>query len=391
MLARQHRLFDAMFLCAAAIGIEVVNTILKFVLDRPRPQLPHMHLDTHAFPSGHAAGATAVYALATYLLVRRASNRTRLFGAVGVVLLVTLVGFSRMYLEVRYLSDVLAGTTLGIAWAAGALFLLETMGTMRRYRRCACGRRASSAEPSSTTCSTNCASGSTRSRAPNGSAATRARACTISRSKSWVSTRGLAPTGRDRAGTRSRTSWTAARGHPRRRWTSAPRPGSSRDGSPAAAFRRWPSNRRRSPTVPALLAIRRSKLDAKAGVLVLPLDSENIALLPPADVVLFFSLWHHFARFHGVDGATELLEGIWTRTRGLLFFDTGENEMPDEFGLPAMAPDARTCLARYLADHCLGGTVEHLGVHQAFDADGRTAMRNLFVVRRAGWDVLPRA
>ena len=134
-----------------------------------------------------------------------------------------------------------------------------------------------------------------------------------------------------------------------------------------------------------LLAIKRARLESRAGVLVLALSPENIALLPEVDVVIFLSLWHHFVRSHGLEAATELLESIWARTRGFLFFETGENEMPVDFGLPHMTPNATTWLQAFLTQHCDGGIVEPLGVHQAFDADGQTAWRNLFVVRRQDW------
>jgi len=126
-----------------------------------------------------------------------------------------------------------------------------------------------------------------------------------------------------------------------------------------------------------LLAIKRARLESRAGVLVLALSPENIALLPEVDVVIFLSLWHHFVRSHGLEAATELLESIWARTRGFLFFETGENEMPVEFGLPHMTPNATTWLQAFLTQHCDGGIVEHLGVHQAFDADGQTAAEPL--------------
>ena len=65
-----------------------------------------------------------------------------------------------------------------------------------------------------------------------------------------------------------------------------------------------------------------------------------------------------------------------------MFFDTGENEMPACFGLPAMTPDPRSWLEHYLSDTCPGGEVRHLGRHAAFDADGNPCERNLFAVVR---------
>jgi len=132
----------------------------------------------------------------------------------------------------------------------------------------------------------------------------------------------------------------------------------------------------------ALYAIRRANLTEQAGVAVMTVTPDNLGLLPTADVVLFLSLWHHFVMVHGVDEATAMLEAIWSKTERLLFFESGEAEMPSSYGLPPFEPDATTWLADLLARACPGGTVEHLGLHQAFDADRRLAERNLFVVVR---------
>ena len=101
-----------------------MNPILKLVFHRPRPELAYVHLDTYSFPSGHAAGSAAVYALVLYLLARHAPPRWQVFAAIGYVVLVAIIGFSRLYLEVHYLSDVLAGLRWRVR-AAAWLFVYE--------------------------------------------------------------------------------------------------------------------------------------------------------------------------------------------------------------------------------------------------------------------------
>jgi membrane-associated phospholipid phosphatase len=125
-LLRRGRLSEAAFLCFGALGIEILNPILKLVFHRPRPELAYVHLETYSFPSGHAAGSAAVYALVLYLLVRYARKRWQLLAVAGYVVLVATIGFSRLYLEVHYLSDVLAGTSLGAGWASACLFAYES-------------------------------------------------------------------------------------------------------------------------------------------------------------------------------------------------------------------------------------------------------------------------
>ena len=125
-LLRRGRLDEAAVLCAAALGVEVVNALLKLLFQRPRPELAYVQLDTYSFPSGHAAGAAAIYGVGLYLLARRGSLRRQVSCAVAYVALVVGVGFSRLYLEAHYLSDVLAGASLGAACAAAFLFVYES-------------------------------------------------------------------------------------------------------------------------------------------------------------------------------------------------------------------------------------------------------------------------
>jgi hypothetical protein len=132
----------------------------------------------------------------------------------------------------------------------------------------------------------------------------------------------------------------------------------------------------------AIFAVRRSGLD-DVGVLALQLTPENVLAVPVSDCVLCLSIWHHFVRHHGLDGATEMLETIWARTQRVLFFDTGESEMTPDYRLPPMTPDARSWLAGYLAETCSDSRIEHLGTHAAFDPSGRPCERNLFAVIRA--------
>jgi membrane-associated phospholipid phosphatase len=122
---RRGQLDRAAFLCAGALGIEILNPILKLAFHRPRPELAYVHLETYSFPSGHAAGSAAIYGLVFYLVARTLRPRWKIAGATAYVVVVITVGFSRLYLEVHYLSDVLAGVSLGIAWASVCLFLYE--------------------------------------------------------------------------------------------------------------------------------------------------------------------------------------------------------------------------------------------------------------------------
>ncbi|WP_217240994.1 hypothetical protein [Streptomyces sp. AC555_RSS877] len=147
-------------------------------------------------------------------------------------------------------------------------------------------------------------------------------------------------------------------------------------GIPAVALDSDPKNVRTATT-----AVRRNHLD-NVAVMSLELRADTLALLPTTDCTIVLSLWHHLVRAEGFDTATHLLHELWARTGKVMFFDTGEDEMPEWFGLPRMVPTPDAWLSDYLQKTCAGGRVEHLGRHRAFDAAGLPTDRALFAVIR---------
>jgi len=115
-------------------------------------------------------------------------------------------------------------------------------------------------------------------------------------------------------------------------------------------------------------------------------SSKTANLLPDVDLILLLSVWHHWVKAYGLDDATELLARVWGKCAQLMFFETGEDEMPVDYGLPAMEPTPAQWLEDYLAKACPGSTVTNLGQFKAFAPGGDnrrlTVQRNLFVVAR---------
>jgi undecaprenyl-diphosphatase len=115
-------------------GGMLLNTIFKEAFHRARPTWdnPLLTLTSYSFPSGHTAGATLFYGvLAAYLMTRLRSHRARALAAAGAVLMVCLVGFSRMYLGVHYLTDVLAAASASAAWLALCLLIVHHFNRRR--------------------------------------------------------------------------------------------------------------------------------------------------------------------------------------------------------------------------------------------------------------------
>jgi undecaprenyl-diphosphatase len=119
-LALQGLYRTSLFVLLASSGGWLVNTALKAMFNRTRPDVvPHLReVMTSSFPSGHALTSAAVYLTLGALLMRIAQGRVAKFYCMAMAMLVTiLVGSSRVYLGVHYPTDVLAGWLIGLSWA----------------------------------------------------------------------------------------------------------------------------------------------------------------------------------------------------------------------------------------------------------------------------------
>ncbi|WP_110112231.1 phosphatase PAP2 family protein [Bacillus sp. CGMCC 1.16541] len=129
----------ALFITLVYFGSRSLNWLLKEVFERPRPQLSQLIEAGHySFPSGHAMNSMAFYG-ALILLIRMYINEQNYVKGVVITLLVwliSLIGFSRMYLGVHYLTDILAGFAMGTAWLFVVfLFYQRTASEKKKVER----------------------------------------------------------------------------------------------------------------------------------------------------------------------------------------------------------------------------------------------------------------
>ncbi|MBI2030118.1 phosphatase PAP2 family protein [Candidatus Kaiserbacteria bacterium] len=127
ILALHQRIAEVIGLTFALLGTAVASTFLKNIFARPRPDLAYQaYTETgYSMPSQHAALATALSLYVVYLVYRLSPSRavrTTVFCLALIV--IAAVGFSRLYLGVHYVSDVVAGTILG-ALIAGIGIMIE--------------------------------------------------------------------------------------------------------------------------------------------------------------------------------------------------------------------------------------------------------------------------
>lgn len=130
LLWRRRRIAAGHWLAAIAFGLLLVQ-VLGALLEVPRPPAA-MAVPGFGFPSQQVTLATIVYGFFAVLIARELPGRRRAWPYVLAGLLVSMVGFSRLYLGAHWLSDVLAGITLGLAWI-GVLGLAYRRRVVRSF------------------------------------------------------------------------------------------------------------------------------------------------------------------------------------------------------------------------------------------------------------------
>lgn len=121
VLAHKGRRWSTVLMVTiVAAGTSILVDAIKLLTTRTRPDIADLLTAApgYAFPSGHSAQATASYGVIAYLLASRLprwGHRVTVWATA--VLVITLVGFSRLYLGAHWLTDVLGGYALGAAWA----------------------------------------------------------------------------------------------------------------------------------------------------------------------------------------------------------------------------------------------------------------------------------
>ncbi|MCX6746384.1 MAG: LssY C-terminal domain-containing protein [Candidatus Parcubacteria bacterium] len=108
-------------------GTEIFVFLGKLALNRPRPEDVALYLEKSAsFPSGHAALAMALYGFLIYFAWRHLKSWPNKLNALFAgILIIIVIGFSRLYLGLHYLSDILGGYLLALLWLIIGINLIE--------------------------------------------------------------------------------------------------------------------------------------------------------------------------------------------------------------------------------------------------------------------------
>lgn len=107
------------FIITGNLGlITIINQVLKFIVKRPRPSDLFLIVETgYSFPSGHSMVSLSFYGLLIYFIYKYFKNKNlKIFLIMLLSLIIVLIGVSRVYLGVHFVSDVISGFLLSLSY-----------------------------------------------------------------------------------------------------------------------------------------------------------------------------------------------------------------------------------------------------------------------------------
>ncbi len=107
------------FIITGNLGlITIINQALKFIIKRPRPSDLFLVVETgYSFPSGHSMVSLSFYGLLIYFIYKYFKNKKlKNFLITLLSLIIVLIGVSRVYLGVHFVSDVISGFLLSLSY-----------------------------------------------------------------------------------------------------------------------------------------------------------------------------------------------------------------------------------------------------------------------------------
>ncbi len=127
-LIKNHFRRGAFILAFSTISTVLINSLLKSVFVRGRPEITEYNLlwQDYSFPSGHAMSATVFYCVLGYLVINFEKNPTlKIIYSFSFFLVTISVAMSRVALGVHYFSDVIAAMAIGGFWAIWNIYIIK--------------------------------------------------------------------------------------------------------------------------------------------------------------------------------------------------------------------------------------------------------------------------
>jgi undecaprenyl-diphosphatase len=134
LLYKKPYLKTEMFILTMGSAV-VFSQALKYLIRRPRPLEMLIEKTSFSFPSGHATLAIAFFGMLIYLFKNKIKNKTSRYLFIIInILLILVIGFSRLYLNIHWFTDVLAGFVLGLICIIGSIYVVKKIGFWKKKK-----------------------------------------------------------------------------------------------------------------------------------------------------------------------------------------------------------------------------------------------------------------
>lgn len=107
---------DMMIYTGSILVCLLVTNLIKLIIKRARPLNMLISVSGYSFPSSHSSISVVVYGFLIILIKKYYQGRKQKLYIILLILLILLTGFSRIYFNVHYITDVVAGFSLGLSF-----------------------------------------------------------------------------------------------------------------------------------------------------------------------------------------------------------------------------------------------------------------------------------
>lgn len=135
LFIKKHRWYSIK-VPAIALSSLGLMFLLKGLFDRERPSIPLLfHAKGLSFPSGHALMSVTFYGLLIYMIFKSVKNPSLKWTLIGLlIILIMIIGMSRVYLRVHYATDVIAGYCIGFLWLVFTVWMLNKIEKHSKHK-----------------------------------------------------------------------------------------------------------------------------------------------------------------------------------------------------------------------------------------------------------------
>ena len=125
--------YKSLFLVLNVIASTIFNVVIKNIMMIPRPNILRLAEETgYSFPSGHSMASVAFYGFIIYLILSSNMNKyLKIVFSSLLVILIIVIGFSRVYLGVHNASDVIAGYAISTGLLLADIIILKKRGLVK--------------------------------------------------------------------------------------------------------------------------------------------------------------------------------------------------------------------------------------------------------------------